>query len=96
MEGFLSNCSQMKIIVTTDSGMLSGHDIPEAITVYTQDKRAFHRGSSFGEIAKIFGRQRRHKDVLSMMREWKRQRTIPASFIIRSTLSSLLIFKKSE
>ena len=84
----------MKIIVTIDSGMLGGHHIPEAVTVYAPD--CLQEFSILDEMANIFRRHWQHKDVLSMMKEWVRRHAGPRSFKIMSTLSSRVMFKKLE
>ena len=94
MERFLSNCSQMKIIVTIDSDMLRGHHIPEAVTVYAPNY--LQEFNLDDEIANIFRRHWQHKDVLSMLKEWARRHASPRSFKITSTLSSRVMFKKLE
>ena len=94
MNELLLYCSQMKIIVITNGDILSDIRIPEAITtslyVPYQDCRYLE------QMAKIFTREWQHKDVLSMMKEWKRKATSPVSFKITNTLSSWVMFKKSE
>ena len=86
MERFLSYCSQMKIIFTTNSGI---YHIPEAVTVYTS---YYSQWLNLDEIANIFRRHWQHKDVLSMMKEWVRRH----ARLITSTLSSRVMFKKLE
>ena len=95
MNEFLFKCSQMKIIVTTDGDILSDFHIPEAITVY-HPNYPYQHYPCLHQMAKIFARQWQHKDVLSMMKEWKRNDTSRVSFKIINTLSSKLMFKKSE
>lgn len=92
---FLSNCSQMKIIVTNTNILSCSHINTEAITVYIQ-YFLHHDYPYLDEMAKIIRHQWQHKDVLSMMKEWKGKDTSPASFKITSTLSSRVVFKKRE
>ena len=95
MNEFLFSCSQMKIIVTTDGNILSEFHIPEAITVYYPNY-PYQDYPYLDQMAKIFTRQWQHKDVLSMMKEWGRTHTRYAPFTIESTVSSRVMFKKSE
>ena len=84
----------MKIIVTRRGDILSDFHIPEAITASLNYP---YRGYPYlDQMAKIFTREWQHKDVLSMMKEWKRMYTSNASFTIESTVSSRVMFKKSE
>ena len=84
----------MKIIVATDGNILSDFRIPEAITASLNDP--YQHYPYLDQMAKIFTRQWQHKDVLSMMKEWGRTHTRYAPFTIESTVSSRVMFKKSE